>query len=107
MVVGSTNLGIHLYQAEASQQVQNLFLAAERANNQVAAERTQDEARATASQQVQDPSQTEDNAIQGDGRGAHSHTLEDRREEEEAPAEEKKGPPPDPRGLGQHIDLTG
>ncbi|MBI2901097.1 MAG: hypothetical protein HYY17_13000 [Planctomycetes bacterium] len=106
MVVEFTNLGIHLYQAEASQQVQNLFLAAERANNQIASEQNRDQAKAAATEQVQDTSKVENDEIQGESRGAHSHDLGEREEEKEP---EKKHPPepPDPTGRGQHIDLTG
>ena len=106
MVVESVNLGIHLYQADASQQVQNLFLAAERANQQGAADQTKDRAKAELNDQVQDPAQVENDGIQGESRGAHSHTREEKKEE----AEEKPDPPkepPDPRGRGQRLDITG
>ena len=105
MVVEFPNLGIHMYQADASQQVQNLFLAAERANSQIAAEQSKDQAKAVATSQVQDPSKVENNEIQGESRGAHSHTLPKREEREKDETPPPK--PPDPRGRGQHLDLTG
>ena len=106
MPVEFTNLGINLFQAEASQQIQNLFLAAERANTQVAAEKSQDQGKAQATDQVQDTAKTETQEIRGEGRGAHSHTLGEK-EEEKKPPEPPKPPPPDPIGRGKIIDLQG
>lgn len=106
MVVQSTNLGIHLYHAEASAQLQSLFQQAERANAQLAASQGADAAKAASTDQVQTTEQTENPDIQGDSRGAHSHTLSQEGEKkEEAPPKPK--PPEDPGGRGRIVDLTG
>lgn len=106
MGLESVNLGIHLYQADASAQMQNLFQQAERANAQLAAAQGADQAKAASTEQVQTTEQTENPDIQGESRGAHSHTLEkDGKEKEEPPPKPKT--PEDPIGRGRIVDLTG
>ena len=107
MVLESVNLGIHLYQADASAQLQNLFQQAERANAQLIASQGSDQAKAAAAGQVQTTEQTENPNIQGDSRGAHSHTLSQEGEKKKEEAPPKPKPPEDPTGRGRIVDLTG
>jgi hypothetical protein len=105
--VEATNLPTHLTAAEQSQLTQTLHQAQERAMNVAATERTQEQAKQEATDQVQETRQTEQTTVQGDRRGARSFDLKKRQakeEKEEAPLPPEP-PPPDPEGRGQRLVL--
>ena len=104
MAVEFSNLGIHLFHADASQQLQNMFLTGDRAAAHAAAGQAQEEAKAKADEQVQESEETENpevNAEEGGQQGSSGDEQEN--------SEEKKPPPKpeDPSGRGQIIDVNG
>ena len=107
MAVESANLGIHLYQAQAAQQVLSILNTNENMNTQLAAAQGADQAKLQATEQVQDTREVENPEIQGDGRNAHSHQLQKREPKKDSEPPKKQEPPPDPGGRGQILDLEG
>ncbi len=105
MPVQFYNLGFNLFHADASQQIQNLHQQAARGGNEVAQFQAQDKAKEQQHLQVQTTEETENQEIQGDSRGAHSHTLTSE-EEEEKKEETPPEPPPDPTGKGTQLDVS-
>ncbi|MHC4607562.1 MAG: hypothetical protein ACYTAF_11645 [Planctomycetota bacterium] len=106
MPVQFYNLGFHLFQADASQQLQNMHEAAARGGNEAAQAKNEDQGRDQSTGSVQDTKETENNEIQGESRGAHAHVLSEEEEEEKKEEEQKKRPPEDPSGKGRLVDVS-
>ena len=106
MVVEFGNLGIHLFHADASQQLQNMFLMGDRASAQGAANQAQEDAKAKAEEQVQESEETENPEVNGEGANTEGET---RKGEEKEDSKDKKKPPKpeDPGGRGRIIDMSG
>ena len=104
MPVQFYNLGFHLAQADASQQLQTLHQQAARAGGEVVQGQDKDKAKEEAGQAVQDTKETENKEISGDSRGAHSHTLtKEEKEKKKEPTSDTS--PEDPDGRGRVLDF--
>jgi hypothetical protein len=106
MPVGEANLPVHMAAAEQATMQRSIAQMQERAVNQAAAARSEDQGREDVSDLVKGMEEVEGATIQGESRGAHSYTLKKEEEEEEkpAPVEEK---PSDPEGRGKNLDIQG
>ena len=105
MPVGETSLPVNMTAAEQATMQRSIAQMQERATNQSAAARSQDQGKEDVSDLVQGTEEIEGSTIQGESRGAHSYTLKKEEErEEKKPAEEQL---PDPEGRGKNLDIQG
>lgn len=105
MPVGETNLPVNMTAAEQAQMQRSIAQMQERAVNQAAAGRSEEQGRENAGDLVKGAEEVGGATIQGESRGAHSFTLKKEEEKEEKKPEEAK--PPDPEGRGSTLDLQG
>jgi hypothetical protein len=104
VAVESSNLPVNMTAAEQAQLLRSLAQMQERAINQAAAGRSQDQGKADTSDLVRGTGEINGATIQGESRGAHSFTL---KKDEENPKEDKPAEPrtPDPDGRGEKLDI--
>jgi len=104
--VGETSLPVNMAAAEQATMARTIAQMQERATNQAAAVRSEDQGKEDATDRVKGTEEIEGATIQGESRGAHSFTLKKEEEEkkEPPPGEEK---PPDPEGRGKNLDIQG
>lgn len=105
MPVGETNLPVNMTAAEQAQLQRSIAQMQERATNQSAAGRTQDQGKENVADLVKGTEEVTGATIQGESRGAHSFTLKKEEEKPAPPDPEEKLP--DPEGRGQTLDLEG
>ena len=105
MPVQFYNLGFHVFQADAAAQAQNITNQAARVGAEVQQSQHQDKGREESVATVQDAKEVENREIQGEGRGAHSHTLSSSEEEKKKEDKAKEPPPEDPSGKGRIVDV--
>jgi len=103
--VGETNLPVNMTAAEQAQMQRSIAQMQERATNQAAAGRSEDQGKENASDLVKGTEEVAGATIQGESRGAHSFTLKKEEEKEDQKPKEEK--PPDPEGRGKNLDLQG
>jgi hypothetical protein len=104
--VGGSSLPVNMAGAEQAALQKAVGQLQERALNQVAAGRSEEQGREDASDLVRATQEVDGATIQGESRGAHSFTLkkeEEKEKKEPAPGER----PDDPDGRGRHLDVRG
>ena len=105
MPVGETNLPVNMTAAEQAQMQRSIAQMQERATNQTAAGRSQDQGKENVTDLVKGTEEVGGATIQGESRGAHSFTL--KKEEEKGKPEPVEEKPPDTAGRGTNLDLQG